>query len=150
MPRFSKTALAALIPFNPRLPGQPAGHLPRPRRSAQDPHFRQDYSHADDIINTVRKEFCEGNAFCKKVTYRAAQDRILPDGTVDRGEDSKSILAQFRNGYQPHNRHGRPENWHEIENPEGRWRKYSVEQMLTRDKTGLDIFLVEGQPAGAG
>ncbi|MBK7647443.1 MAG: DEAD/DEAH box helicase family protein [Betaproteobacteria bacterium] len=63
--------------------------------------FAKTDSHADDIINTVREEFGEGNAFCKKVTYRAAQDRNLPDGTVDRGEDPKSILAQFRNGYHP-------------------------------------------------
>ncbi len=63
--------------------------------------FAKTDSHADDIINTVREEFGEGNAFCKKVTYRAAQDRKLPDGTVDRGEDPKSILAQFRNEYHP-------------------------------------------------
>ncbi len=63
--------------------------------------FAKTDSHADDIINTVREEFGEGNAFCKKVTYRAAQDKKWPDGTVDRGEDPKSILAQFRNGYHP-------------------------------------------------
>jgi type I restriction enzyme R subunit len=63
--------------------------------------FAKTDSHADDIINTVREEFGEGNAFCKKVTYRAAQDRKLADGTIDRGEDPKSILAQFRNEYHP-------------------------------------------------
>ncbi len=63
--------------------------------------FAKTDSHADDIINTVREEFGEGNAFCKKVTYRAAQDKKRPDGTVDRGEDPKSILAQFRNEYHP-------------------------------------------------
>ncbi|ANV83307.1 restriction endonuclease subunit R [Picosynechococcus sp. PCC 7003] len=50
--------------------------------------FAKDDSHADDIIQTVRKEFNEGNEFCKKVTYRSE-------------EDPKSILAQFRNGYHP-------------------------------------------------
>jgi type I restriction enzyme M protein len=29
---------------------------------------------------------------------------------------------------------------HEIESPEGRWRKFSYEQTLARDKTCLDIF----------
>ena len=63
--------------------------------------FAKTDSHADDIIQTIREEFGEGNAFCKKVTYRAAQDKKWPDGTVDRGEDPKSIPAQFRNGYHP-------------------------------------------------
>ena len=39
--------------------------------------FAKTDSHADDIIQTVREEFGEGNAFCKKVTYRAAQDKKL-------------------------------------------------------------------------
>jgi type I restriction enzyme R subunit len=49
--------------------------------------FAKTDSHADDIINIVREEFGEGNAFCKKVTYRAEEDP-----TVDRGEDPKSVL----------------------------------------------------------
>jgi len=63
--------------------------------------FAKTDSHADDIINTVREEFGEGNAFCKKVTYRAGQDKKLADGSVQQGEDPKSILAQFRNEYHP-------------------------------------------------
>ncbi|WP_374325685.1 DEAD/DEAH box helicase family protein [Azonexus sp.] len=63
--------------------------------------FAKTDSHADDIIQTVREEFGEGNAFCKKVTYRAAQDKKLADGSVQPGEDPKSILAQFRNEYHP-------------------------------------------------
>jgi type I restriction enzyme, R subunit len=50
--------------------------------------FAKTDSHADDIINIVREEFNEGNAFCKKVTYQAQ-------------EDPKSVLAQFRNDYNP-------------------------------------------------
>ncbi len=50
--------------------------------------FAKTDSHADDIIQTVREEFAEGNVFCKKVTYRAE-------------EDPKSVLAQFRNDYYP-------------------------------------------------
>ena len=49
-------------------------------------------------------------------------------------------LADFVACYQPSNRHGRQEKWHEIENPEGRWRKFSYEQIVARDKTSLDIF----------
>ena len=50
--------------------------------------FAKTDSHADDIIQIVREEFEEGNAFCKKVTYLAE-------------EDPKSVLAQFRNDYHP-------------------------------------------------
>lgn len=50
--------------------------------------FAKTDSHADDIINTVREEFGEGNQFCKKLTYKIE-------------EDPKSVLAQFRNDYYP-------------------------------------------------
>jgi type I restriction enzyme, R subunit len=50
--------------------------------------FAKNDSHADDIINIVREEFGEGNAFCKKVTYKAE-------------EDPKSVLSAFRNEYDP-------------------------------------------------
>ena len=64
--------------------------------------FAKTDSHADDIIQTVREEFGEGNAFCKKVTYKAAKDRKDADGNlIQSGEDPKSILSQFRNDYNP-------------------------------------------------
>jgi type I restriction enzyme R subunit len=50
--------------------------------------FAKTDSHADDIIQIIRDEFGEGNAFCKKITYKAE-------------EDPKSVLAQFRNDYHP-------------------------------------------------
>ena len=50
--------------------------------------FAKTDSHADDIINMVRKVYGQGNAFCKKVTYRAE-------------EDADSILSSFRNDYSP-------------------------------------------------
>lgn len=50
--------------------------------------FAKTDSHAEDIIQIVREEFGEGNAFCKKVTYQSV-------------EDPKSVLAQFRNDYDP-------------------------------------------------
>ena len=49
-------------------------------------------------------------------------------------------LQDFITCYHPENRHERQETWHETDNPEGRWRKYSLEQILARDKTSLDIF----------
>jgi type I restriction enzyme R subunit len=50
--------------------------------------FAKTDSHADDIITIIREEFGEGNEFCKKVTYNSA-------------EDPKSVLASFRNNYNP-------------------------------------------------
>lgn len=49
-------------------------------------------------------------------------------------------LLEFINYYNPMNRHERKETWHEQSNPEGRWRKYTYEQIISRDKTSLDIF----------
>ena len=50
--------------------------------------FAKTDSHADDIINIVREVYGQGNAFCKKVTYRSE-------------EDADSILSSFRNDYNP-------------------------------------------------
>ncbi len=55
--------------------------------------FAKSDSHADDIINIVRREFAEENKFCKKITYRTAEG---PDK-----EDPKTVLQQFRNSYYP-------------------------------------------------
>ncbi|MGR8935980.1 MAG: N-6 DNA methylase [Gammaproteobacteria bacterium] len=53
-----------------------------------------------------------------------------------RYEDLQGFIAC----YNPSNRHQRTETWHEQDNPEGRWRMFSYEQILARDKTSLDIF----------
>lgn len=50
--------------------------------------FAKTDSHADDIIQTIREEFDEGNDFCKKITYKT-------------DEDPKSVLNRFRNSYNP-------------------------------------------------
>ena len=51
-------------------------------------------------------------------------------------------LLDFIQCYYPENRHERTETWSE-ENPDGRWRKFSVEEILKRDKTSLDIFWIK-------
>lgn len=48
-------------------------------------------------------------------------------------------LKDFINCYNPGNRNNRKETWSE-ENPEGRWRKFTYEEIIARDKTNLDIF----------
>ncbi len=47
-------------------------------------------------------------------------------------------LKDFITLYNPKNRNKRKETWSDS-NPEGRWRKFSYEDILARDKTSLDI-----------
>jgi type I restriction enzyme M protein len=51
-------------------------------------------------------------------------------------------LNEFVELYNPVNRHNRKETWSE-DNPEGRWRKYSYEEIINRDKTSMDIFWIK-------
>jgi type I restriction enzyme M protein len=48
-------------------------------------------------------------------------------------------LDEFISLYNPANRHQRTETWSEA-NPEGRWRAYSYDELIARDKASLDIF----------
>jgi type I restriction enzyme M protein len=65
--------------------------------------------------------------------YRTNIHHTLKKNTL-KAED----LAEFIKCYNPKNRHKRKETW-SAENPEGRWRKYSYEEIIARDKTSLDI-----------
>lgn len=47
-------------------------------------------------------------------------------------------LKDFIKCYKPENRHKRKETYSEA-NPEGRWRKFSYDEIIARDKTSLDI-----------
>jgi type I restriction enzyme M protein len=48
-------------------------------------------------------------------------------------------LQDFIKCYNPENRHKRKETWHPEKNSEGRWRKFTYEEIIARDKTSLDI-----------
>lgn len=61
--------------------------FPRRKEVPKTLIFAKTDSHADDIIQIVREEFGEGNDFCKKITYSAA--------------NPESILVDFRNSYYP-------------------------------------------------
>ena len=49
--------------------------------------FAKTDSHADDIIQTVREVYGQGNTFCRKVTYSE--------------KDADGVLASFRNDHHP-------------------------------------------------
>ena len=51
-------------------------------------------------------------------------------------------LEEFIRCYNPENRYDRRETWSE-DNPDGRWRRFTAEEILHRDKTSLDIFWIK-------
>jgi type I restriction enzyme M protein len=51
-------------------------------------------------------------------------------------------LQDFISCYNPANRHERQETWTE-ENPDGRFRRFTYDQIKERDKTSLDIFWIK-------
>ncbi len=51
-------------------------------------------------------------------------------------------LEEFITLYNSENLNKRKETWSE-ENEEGRWRKYSYDDIIARDKTSLDIFWIK-------
>ncbi len=56
-------------------------------------------------------------------------------------------LRDFIRCYNPENRHERVETWSE-NNPEGRWRRFTYEEILARDKVSLDIFWLRDASLG--
>ena len=48
-------------------------------------------------------------------------------------------LRDFIDCYHPANRHKRKETYNAEKNPDGRWRKYAYDEIISRDKTSLDI-----------
>ena len=48
-------------------------------------------------------------------------------------------LRDFIDCYHPANRHKRKETFHAEKNLDGRWRKYTYDEIISRDKTSLDI-----------
>lgn len=53
-------------------------------------------------------------------------------------------LEDFVKCFNPNNRKNRKETW-SSDNEEGRWRKYSYEELTSRDKTNLDIFWLKDE-----
>ncbi len=51
-------------------------------------------------------------------------------------------LDDFIRCYNPDNRHQRRETWSE-ETPDGRFRRFSIDEILARDKLSLDIFWIK-------
>jgi type I restriction enzyme M protein len=52
-------------------------------------------------------------------------------------------LQDFMECYHPDNISKRKETYHADTNPEGRWRKFSIDEIIARDKTSLDITWIK-------
>lgn len=56
----------------------------------------------------------------------------------------RADLDEFVACFNPDNRHDRHETWSD-DNPDGRWRSYSYDELLKRDKLNLDIFWLKDE-----
>ncbi|MBE0410924.1 MAG: N-6 DNA methylase, partial [Anaerolineales bacterium] len=59
--------------------------------------------------------------------------------TLKTNQLTRQDLNEFVACYNPENRHERQPTWSE-DNMDGRWRVYSYEELMARDKVNLDIF----------
>ena len=59
--------------------------------------------------------------------------------TLKKNPLSFEALKDFIECYNPSNRHKRKELFNAETNPEGRWRKFTYEEIVARDKTSLDL-----------
>ena len=63
--------------------------------------------------------------------------------TLKQNPLSENDLVDFVNCYQPEDRRKRIETYNAESNPEGRWRKFSYDEIIARDKTSLDITWIK-------
>ena len=70
--------------------------------------------------------------------YRTNIHHTLKKNTL-KIEDLKDFIACFN----PKNRHKRKETFNKDTNPDGRWRKFSIDEITSRDKTSLDITWIK-------
>ncbi len=66
--------------------------------------------------------------------FRTNQNFTLKERPLTRAD-----LDEFVHCYNPENRHERTPTW-TPDNPEGRWRAFTYEELMARDKVNLDIF----------
>jgi type I restriction enzyme M protein len=59
--------------------------------------------------------------------------------TLKQNPLTRTHLDEFVECFNPTNRHQRAPTWNE-DNPDGRWRCFTYDELLTRDKVSLDIF----------
>lgn len=63
--------------------------------------------------------------------------------TLKQNPLKESDLQDFIECYRPDDRYHRTETYNAETNPEGRWRKFTYEELIARDKTSLDITWIK-------
>jgi len=71
---------------------------------------------------------------------RTNKEFTLKERRMARGD-----LDEFVECYHPENRHQRKPTWDEKKNPEGRWRGFTYDEIVARDKCNLDIFWLKDE-----
>jgi type I restriction enzyme M protein len=64
--------------------------------------------------------------------------------TLKQNPLTRQDLDEFVSCYHPENRHERTPIW-SPENPDGRWRCFTIDELMARDKVNLDIFWLRDQ-----
>ena len=135
--------------FTELFPGRTDGIVPKTLI------FAKDYNHAENIVRIAREEFDKGKDFCQKITYRADRKpgceqawtdkvwfydyRTNIHHTLKQNPLARADLDEFVTLFNPTNRFERTPTWSE-ESPDGRWRAYTYDEIMARDKVNLDIF----------
>ncbi len=79
----------------------------------------------------------------KKVWYYDYRTNI--HHTLKRKPMRRADLQDFVDCFRVGARQKRKATWHEEKNPTGRWRAYSYDELMARDKTSLDLFWLKDE-----
>jgi type I restriction enzyme M protein len=79
----------------------------------------------------------------KKVWYYDL--RTNKEFTLKERRMKRVDLDEFVSSYNPENRNQRKALWDEKKNPEGRWRVFTYEELVARDKCSLDLFWLKDE-----
>jgi len=95
-----------------------------------------------NVLFFDKKEASKDNATKKVWIYDLRTNKHF---TLKENKLKESDLDDFVQCYNPQNRHDRKQTWNEKSNPDGRWRSFTIDEILKRDKTNLDIFWVKDE-----
>jgi type I restriction enzyme M protein len=71
--------------------------------------------------------------------------RTNKEFTLKQRRMARADLDEFVSCYKPENRNKRKPLWDAQKNPEARWREFTYEELLARDKVSLDIFWLKDE-----
>ena len=97
-------------------------------------------------LDKAQKEFLNDRTFSGNEIVASARRMCLMNMFLLKKNPLKfEDMTDFIACYNPENRYKRKETWSKDNNPNGRWRKFSYDEIIARDKTNLDIFRVKDE-----